>query len=104
MPIDSAGGYLDLLLLAAIRATPGHGYAIMEELRRKSRGHFDLGEGSVYPVLHRLEEDGFLRSRWMTVAGRKRRVYSLTPSGRAAIGEREAQYRGFVAAMAGVLG
>jgi PadR family transcriptional regulator, regulatory protein PadR len=104
MRVDSVSGYTDLLLLAAVRSSPGgHGYAIIEELRRKSQGRVDLPEGSVYPMLRRLEEDGLVRSKWTTVDGRKRRVYTLSATGRKALGEREEHFRQFVAAVVGIL-
>ena len=61
------------------RAGPAHGYAIIETIKRRSAGTFDLPEGTVYPALHRLEQAGLLSSAWMTPpSGRRRRVYSLT--------------------------
>lgn len=94
---------MDLLLLASVRSRPGHGYGIIEELRRKSRGAFDLPEGSVYPALHRLEKDGLVTSRWTTVGGRRRREYKLSEHGRAALGEQTKAFRGFVSAVSRVL-
>ncbi len=74
-------GHLDLLILAAVRAEPAHGYAIIERLRLRSGGTLDLQEGTVYPALHRLEEAGLLASRWSDEHPRRRRVYSLTERG-----------------------
>ena len=74
-------GHLDLLLLAAVRNQPAHGYAIAETLRSRSDGAFDLPEGTLYPALHRLERGGLLSSRWSEVNGRRRRVYQLTARG-----------------------
>ena len=60
-------GHLDLLLLATLARTgPSHGYALITALRDNSSGTFDLPEGTVYPVLHRLELAGLLGSRWTT--------------------------------------
>ncbi len=53
---ETLKGHLDMIVLAALEAGPAHGYAIIEEIRRRSGGAFDLPEGTVYPVLHRLEE------------------------------------------------
>jgi PadR family transcriptional regulator, regulatory protein PadR len=97
-------GHLDALLLAVIADGPVHGYAIVEALRVRSGGHFDLPEGTVYPALHRLESDGLLSSRWTAGAGRKRREYELTDHGRAALGERSAEWRRFATAVDHVLG
>ena len=76
---------------------------MIEELKRRSEGAFDLAEGTVYPVLHRLEADGLLSSAWSTVAGRRRRVYRLTRSGQKALAKREAEWRSFSAAVDAVL-
>jgi PadR family transcriptional regulator, regulatory protein PadR len=78
MKAETLKGHLDALVLATLRDGPAHGYAVIEELRRRSEGAFDLAEGTVYPVLHRLEAEGLLASAWSTAAGRRRRVYCLT--------------------------
>jgi PadR family transcriptional regulator PadR len=91
--------HLELLVLTALRAGPGHGYSIIRELRDRSGGEFELLEGSIYPVLHRLERDGFVTSSWSEVAGRKRRVYKLDRRGKAALAEQERDWRRFEHAM-----
>ena len=68
---ESLRGHLDLLLLAALRPGPAHGYAIIEELRRRSGGTFDLPEGTIYPALHRLERQGLIESEWSDASGRR---------------------------------
>ena len=100
---EALKGHLELLLLAAVRARPAHGYAIIEELRRLSGGTFDLPEGTVYPALHRLEAAGLLGSEWDETGGRRRRVYRLSPAGRAALVEREREWARFADGVAGVL-
>ena len=80
MRAETLKGHLDALVLAALRE-PAHGYAVIEALRGRSDGAFDLAEGTVYPVLHRLEAEGLLASEWSTAAGRRRRVYRLTRKG-----------------------
>ncbi|MEO8743748.1 MAG: helix-turn-helix transcriptional regulator [Candidatus Dormiibacterota bacterium] len=97
-------GHLDLLLLATVAARPGHGYEILGELRRRSEGAFELAEGTVYPALHRLEEARLLASRWVEVAGRRRRVYSLTAAGRRALARQERELDRFVIGVRAVLG
>jgi DNA-binding PadR family transcriptional regulator len=74
-------GHLDLLLLAAVRRRPAHGYAIVADLRRLSLGTFDLPEGTIYPALYRLERGELLASDWSAAGGRRRRVYRLTARG-----------------------
>ncbi len=57
-------GHLDLLVLSVLSTGPRHGYGVIEELRVRSGDAFDLPEGTVYPVLHRLERAGLLVSEW----------------------------------------
>jgi PadR family transcriptional regulator, regulatory protein PadR len=103
MRAETLKGHLDALILAVLRDGPAHGYAVIEELKRRSGGAFTLAEGTVYPVLHRLEADGLLSSAWSTTAGRKRRVYRLTRRGRASLGEQRDEWRAFVRAVEAVL-
>jgi PadR family transcriptional regulator, regulatory protein PadR len=85
MRAETLKGHLELLLLATIAAEPAHGYRILELLRERSGGAFDLPEGTIYPALYRLERAGLLASRWSTAGGRRRRTYRLTRRGRAAL-------------------
>ena len=98
-------GHLDMIVLAALSAAgPAHGYAIIEEIKRRSGGAFDLPEGTIYPALHRLEQAGLLSSRWVTAeSGRRRRVYALTRRGERALAERRAVWRQFSDAICGLL-
>jgi DNA-binding PadR family transcriptional regulator len=98
-------GHLDLLLLATLAHTgPAHGYAVIAALREQSTGTFDLPEGTVYPALHRLEEAGLITSRWDTSAPRRRRVYTLTASGRQAQATKQHEWQNLVTAVQAVLG
>ena len=92
---EALKGHLDLLLLAVLEKGPVHGYALIEFLRSRSGGAFDLPEGTVYPALHRLEKDGLLSSHWSEDSGRRRRVYQLTPKGGEALSRRQAEWRLF---------
>ena len=96
-------GHLDGLILAVVAAAPAHGYAIIEELKRRSRGAFALPEGTVYPALHRLERAGLLESGWSASTGRKRRVYKLTRRGRGQLEARKSEWRDFAGAIDAVL-
>ena len=100
---DTLKGHLDVLVLAALRDGPAHGYAVIDALRVRSAGAFDLAEGTVYPVLHRLEAAGMLASAWSDAAGRRRRVYRLTRRGRAALASQERDWRRFSDAVEAVL-
>lgn len=98
-------GHLDMIVLAALAGGPAHGYAVIEEIRRRSGEAFDLPEGTVYPVLHRLEQSGMLASRWVTAeSGRRRRIYALTRRGSRALADQRAVWEQFSAAVAGLLG
>jgi PadR family transcriptional regulator, regulatory protein PadR len=98
-------GHLDMIVLAALAAGPAHGYAVIQEISRRSGGTFDLPEGTIYPVLHRLEKNGLLSSRWtIAESGRKRRTYTLTRQGRQALANHRAVWQRFVAAISGLFG
>jgi len=97
-------GHLDLLVLAVLAAGPRHGYAVIELLKERSDDLFDLPEGTVYPVLHRLEKAGLLVSEWSEGAGRPRRTYRLTDTGRQALIEQRTAWERFSGAVGSVLG
>ncbi len=101
---EARKGHLDLLLLAVLAGGPAHGYAIIEALRQRSAGAFDLPEGTIYPALHRLESDGLLSSSWSEDAGRRRRVYQLTARGRQALITRQAEWQQFARAVDATIG
>jgi DNA-binding PadR family transcriptional regulator len=103
MKAEALKGHLDGLVLAIVADEPAHGYVVIEELKRRSGGTFDLPEGTVYPVLHRLEVDGLLTSTWTSAAGRRRRVYRVTKRGRAVLSERKREWHSFAAAVDAVL-
>jgi len=104
MSADMMRGHLDGLVLAVLTTGPTHGYGLIEALRDRSGGTFDLPEGSVYPALHRLERTGLVASGWSEAAGRRRRVYSLTTAGRRAAEQRQSEWRTFSAAVERVFG
>src|SRR5512140_3345634 len=99
MQSEALKGHLDLLLLAVLENGPAHGYAIIETLRLRSHGSFDLPEGTIYPALHRLENDGLLSSLWSENTGRRRRVYQLTTKGQQALAKRQQEWRSFARAI-----
>jgi PadR family transcriptional regulator len=103
MRAESLKGHLDAMLLAALEHGPGHGYAVMETLRRESGGQFHLPTGTIYPALHRLERAGLVRSRWSVANGRRRRTYELTAAGRRALGAERTSWSEFARAVSAVL-
>ena len=100
---DALKGHVDLLLLSALEAEPAHGYELVETLRVRSDGAFDLAEGTVYPSLYRLERRRLVASRWETVGGRRRRVYRLTTRGRGTLAKERSEWREFARAMDAVV-
>jgi DNA-binding PadR family transcriptional regulator len=103
MRAETLKGHLDVLILAVVGHGPLHGYAIIEELKRRSGGALELPEGTVYPALHRLEAAGFLSSAWSRGGGRRRRVYELTRRGWRELGARRGEWREFSLAVEAVL-
>lgn len=96
-------GQIDMLLLAVLARSPAHGYALIERIRERSGGVFDLPEGTVYPALYRLESLGLLTSEAAQFSGRPRRTYRLTREGRAALREREKSWRALVGGVEALL-
>ncbi|HEY2744732.1 MAG TPA: PadR family transcriptional regulator [Polyangia bacterium] len=98
-------GHLDAMLLASLARGPRHGYAIAEWLQARSDGELALATGTLYPALHRLEEDGLVRGSWHEPAGeRRRRVYALTKKGERALAEQKDEWAAFSRVMNAVLG
>jgi len=92
---EALKGHLDLLLLAILSEGPAHGYAVIESLKSRSGGTFDLPEGTIYPALHRLESHGLLCSRWSEDSARRKRIYQLTPKGQQALSTRQDEWKKF---------
>ena len=100
---ETLKGHLDLLVLSVLADGPLHGYAVIEQLRTRSGEVFDLAQGTIYPVLHRLELSGYLDSEWSEVAGRRRRSYRLTRSGTAQLERQRENWSEFSSTVDAVL-
>jgi PadR family transcriptional regulator PadR len=74
-------GVPELLILQVLSGREMYGYELLQEIRDRTQSVVSLGEGVVYPILHSLEKGGALQSRRMTVQGRSRVYYSVTPKG-----------------------
>ena len=75
-------GSLDLLILRALEVGPRHGYGVAKHLREVSQEFLQVEEGSLYPALHRLEQRGWIASRWgLSDSNRRAKYYSLTAEG-----------------------
>jgi PadR family transcriptional regulator PadR len=89
-PNDLVQGTLDLLILRVIALQPMHGWAIAQRIRQMSGDELRVGQGSLYPALHKLEQNGWIEARWgESDNNRRAKFYSLTRAGRKAL-EREA--------------
>ena len=88
-PSDLVQGTLDLLLLKIIAFEPLHGWAIAQRLKQVSGDVLQVSEGSLYPALHKLEQEGWVTAKWQFAeTGRRAKFYTLAPAGRRAL-ERE---------------
>jgi PadR family transcriptional regulator, regulatory protein PadR len=91
---DVLQGTLDLLVLKTLSLEPLHGWAISNRIQDASRDAFQVGQGSLYPALHRLERKGWITAEWRTTENnRKARYYSLTRAGRKALGDELESWR-----------
>jgi PadR family transcriptional regulator len=91
---DLLQGTLDMLVLKTLQLGPMHGWGITERLERGSKYMLQVGQGSLYPALYRVERQGFIRSSWRaTETNRRARYYALTPAGRARLAEERAAWR-----------
>jgi transcriptional regulator len=102
---DSLQGSLNLLVLKILsRRTRLHGYSIMCAIKESSGDVLRADEGSLYPALHRMEEDGWISAEWVTKeTGRRARVYELTASGRRQLADEESRWRAVTSAVNRVL-
>ncbi len=97
-------GTLDLLILRAVSLGPDHGLGIARRVQQITRGTFDVKPGSLFPALHRLEEQGWLRSEWGESENRRRaKYYELTKAGRRQIETETAAWSRIAAAMAAAI-
>lgn len=98
-------GNVETLLLAVLQDGPNYGYQIVQVLNERAPGLLKLGEGTVYPVLHRLEERGLISAVWKKgETGRERKYYRLSAGGRRALAANARQWRSLVEVMETVLG
>ena len=85
-------GTLPTLILEALEQQPDHGYSIAQRIKTRSRGVLDFKEGTLYPALHKLEQEGLVGSYEEVEKGRTRRYYRITKSGRGALATDRAEW------------
>jgi PadR family transcriptional regulator PadR len=99
--MDLLKGTLDLLILHSLLAQPAHGWAIAQRVESGSDSAFKLNQGSLYPALHKLEDEGLIRGKWLVAEDTRKRVkvYALTRSGRRALQTETDNWRAYARAM-----
>ena len=101
---QSLDGNVETLLLTILEGGPSYGYAIVKELNERAEGLLTLGEGTVYPVLHRLEEKKLITAKWQSAdTGRKRKYYRLNPKGKKALASNRLEWQTLAKVMDKVL-
>jgi len=102
--IDLPQGTLDLLILRTLALGPRHGWAISERIQQVSSEVLQVRQGSLYPALHRLERQGWIRARWGTSENNRRaKYYELTRSGQRQLDSEAETWRKLIAAVGQVL-
>jgi transcriptional regulator len=100
---DLLQGTLDMLILKAVSLGPLHGYGIIQRIRQLSDEMLDVEQGSLYPALYRIEQQGWVDSKWdVNDTGRRAKFYALTAAGRAQLESEEASWDRLVLAIAKV--
>ena len=101
---DALRGSINLLVLKTLSLAPMHGWGISQRIQQLSTGELEVNQGSLYPALQRLEQDGLIESEWGTTENnRQARYYRLTRAGRRALGEEEESWARFAVALESVL-
>jgi PadR family transcriptional regulator PadR len=90
-------GSLDLVVLSELSNGSRYGYQILSSLRERSAGRIELKAGTLYPILHKLEREGCVRSWWDDSTGRERKWYALTDKGRRRLHEDAREWSDYVA-------
>jgi PadR family transcriptional regulator len=97
---DVLQGTLDLLVLKALSLAPMHGWGISQRIQQLSRDAFQIGQGSLYPALYRLEKKGLVKSEWRTTENnREAKYYRLSAAGQRALATEVNQWKEFVDAV-----
>jgi transcriptional regulator len=102
---DLLRGTLDLLILKSLAPEPMHGWALSKRIEQQSESILRVGQGSLYPALQRLEQQGWIASEWQTTEqNRPAKYYTLTASGRRALAAETKSWRQYVHAVDLILG
>jgi PadR family transcriptional regulator, regulatory protein PadR len=103
-PSDLIQGTLDLLILKILALEPMHGWAIGQRLRQVSRDTLQVSDGSLYPALHKLEQEGWIKAEWrISELGRRAKFYELTRPGRRHLERESANWERLSSAISAVV-
>jgi len=103
-PSDLVQGTLDILLLKMLALEPLHGWAISQRLKQVSGNVLQVSDGSLYPALHKLEQEGWIQAEWKTSElGRRAKFYSLTRLGRGQLSKQAADWERLSGAISHVM-
>jgi len=103
-PTDLVQGTLDLLVLKVLALEPMHGWAVAQRIRQMSGDVLQVGQGALYPCLHKLEQQGWIAGEWAASENNRRaKFYSLTQAGRRALKEESAGWERLAAAISTVV-
>jgi transcriptional regulator len=103
-PSDLVQGTLDMLILKILALEPLNGWAISQRLKQMSSDVLEVSDGSLYPALHKLEQQGWITAEWKPSANNRRaKFYSLTRIGRKALDKEAAQWHRLSAAISGIV-
>jgi transcriptional regulator len=104
-PTDLIQGTLDLLILKTLALEPRHGWGIGQRIEQVSEGQLRVQQGTLYPALHRLEQQGWIEARWEETENRRRaKVYGLTAAGRRRLRRELAEWERLSGAIGLVIG
>jgi PadR family transcriptional regulator, regulatory protein PadR len=103
-PTDLVQGTLDLLLLKILALEPLHGWAVSQRLQQMSGAALQVSDGSLYPALHKLEQEGWIKAEWKTSElGRRAKFYELTRAGRKQLERETANWKRLAAAISAIV-
>lgn len=99
-PTDLVQGTLDLLILRTLALEPMHGWGIAKRIRSLSQDVLQVNQGALYPALHRLEQNGWIKAKWgASESNRRAKFYSLTAAGKACLDRERSSWRRLSAAI-----
>ena len=103
-PTDLVQGTLDLLILKIIALEPMHGWAIAQRIKQVSNDVLQVGQGSLYPALHKLEQEGWIEAEWgESDNNRRAKYYTITREGRRVLKQESAQWERLSSAITGIV-